>query len=49
MFTMLDDCGLIQPVTLDVQIAPHHRVSVSGLHGVDRERPAALDSSRRLR
>ncbi|QNA95901.1 SapC family protein [Stenotrophomonas maltophilia] len=46
MFTMLDDCGLIQPVMLDVQVAPHHRVSVSGLHGVDRERLAALDSSR---
>ncbi len=43
---MLDDCGLIQPVTLDVQIAPYHRVSVSGLHGIDRERLAALDSSR---
>lgn len=26
MFAMLDDSGLIQPVTLDVQVAPHHRV-----------------------
>ena len=46
MFAMLDDSGLIQPVTLDVQVAPHHRVSVSGLHGIDRERLATLDSAR---
>lgn len=43
MFAMLDDNGLIQPITLDVQVEPHHRVSVSGLHGIDRERLAALD------
>lgn len=46
MFAMLDDSGLIQPVTLDVQVTPRHRVSVNGLHGIDRERLAALDSAR---
>ncbi|MBH1663697.1 SapC family protein [Stenotrophomonas maltophilia] len=45
MFAMLDESGLIQPVTLDVQITQHHRVSVNGLHGIDRERLALLDDS----
>ena len=36
--------GLIQPVTLDVQLDDKHRVSVNGLHGIDREKLAALDA-----
>jgi hypothetical protein len=43
MFAMLDAKGLIQPVTLDVQIDAEHRVGVNGLHAVDRDRLAALD------
>lgn len=42
MFAMLDTKGLIQPVTLDVQIDAEHRVGVNGLHAIDRERLAAL-------
>lgn len=50
MFAAFDAMGLIQPVNLDVQLDDKHRVSVNGLHGIDRERLAALDagSLRRL-
>lgn len=44
MFAALDSMGLIQPVNLDVQLDERHRVGVSGLHGIDRERLAALDA-----
>jgi len=43
MFQALDAKGLIQPVTLDVQVDERNRVAVNGLHGIDRERLAALD------
>lgn len=43
MFARLDAHALIQPITLDVQIEPQHRVSVSGLHAIDRDRLALLD------
>lgn len=43
MFGALDALGLIQPMKLDVELDDRHRVSVSGLHGIDRERLAALD------
>lgn len=43
MFTAFDSMGLIQPVNLDVQLDEQHRVSVKGLHSIDREKLAALD------
>lgn len=43
MFARLDAHELIQPITLDVQIEPQHRVSVNGLHAIDRDRLALLD------
>lgn len=43
MFTALDAHGLVQPTTLDVQIDTAHRVSVSGLHAIDRDRLSQLD------
>jgi hypothetical protein len=44
MFAMFDSMGLIQPVNLDVQLDEKNRVSVSGLHGIDREKLAVLDA-----
>ncbi len=44
MFSAFDSMGLIQPVHLDVQLDERHRVNVNGLHGIDRERLAALDA-----
>lgn len=43
MFSAFDSMELIQPVNLDVQLDDRHRVHVNGLHGIDRERLAALD------
>ncbi len=45
MFAALDAKGLIQPVALDVQIDPQHRVNVNGLHAIDRDRLAQLDGA----
>lgn len=45
MFARLDALGLIQPVALDVQIDAQHRVNVSGLHAIDRDRLAVLDGT----
>ncbi len=45
MFARLDAHELIQPLTLDVQIEPQHRVSVNGLHAIDRDRLAGLDGA----
>ena len=44
MFAAFESAGLIQPMDLDVQLDETHRVSVSGLHGIDREKLAALDA-----
>jgi hypothetical protein len=44
MFAAFDSLELIQPVSLDVQLDDRHRVSVNGLHGIDREKLAALDA-----
>lgn len=49
MFAAFDSLGLIQPVNLDVQLDEKHRVTVSGLHGIDRERLAVLDAESLLR
>ena len=43
MFSAFDAEGLIQPVNLDVQLDERHRVSVKGLHSIDREKLAALE------
>ncbi|KRA47456.1 SapC family protein [Pseudoxanthomonas sp. Root630] len=43
MFAALDAAGLVQPVNLDVQLDKQHRVAVSGLYGIDRERLVSLD------
>lgn len=43
MFAELDAKGLIQPITLEVQVAQEHRVGVNGLHAIDRDRLAQLD------
>ncbi|MBD7952964.1 SapC family protein [Stenotrophomonas sp. Sa5BUN4] len=45
MFAALDAQGLIQPVTLDVQVDPEHRFTVNGLHAIDRDRLALLDGA----
>jgi hypothetical protein len=45
MFAAFDAAGLIQPVALDVQLDDAHRISVKGLHGIDRDRLAALDAA----
>ncbi|WP_101926501.1 MULTISPECIES: SapC family protein [Luteimonas] len=45
MFAAFDALGLIQPVTLAVELDERHRVDVSGLHGIDRDRLAALDGA----
>ena len=44
MFAAFESAGLIQPMDLDVQLDETHRVSVNGLHGIDREKLAALDA-----
>lgn len=43
MYAMFDAKGLIQPLALDVQIDPQHRIGVNGLHAIDRDRLALLD------
>lgn len=43
MFAAFDSMGLIQPIALDVQLDDTHHVNVSGLHGIDRDKLAALD------
>lgn len=45
MFAAFDTLELIQSVQLDVQIDERHRVSVSGLHSIDRDKLAALEGA----
>ena len=45
MFAALDAAGLVEPVSLDVQLDAQHRVAVGGLHGIARERLASLDAA----
>ena len=49
MFAAFDEAGLIQPVTLDIQLDESHRVSLAGLHGIDRDRLSTLDGDALLR
>lgn len=44
MFAEFDALGLIQPMSLDVQLDAEHHVSLAGLYGIDREKLAALDA-----
>lgn len=44
MYAAFDAAGLIQPLDLQVQLDERHRVNLTGLHGVDRDRLAALDA-----
>jgi len=44
MLAALDAAGLIQPLELDVRLDDDHRVNLTGLHAIDRERLAALDA-----
>lgn len=44
MFAEFDALGLIQPMHFEVQLDAEHRVSLSGLHGIDRDRLAGLDA-----
>jgi len=43
MFAAFESMQLIQPVAIDVTLDDRHRVNLTGLHGIDRERLAALD------
>ncbi|MBB3344662.1 SapC family protein [Luteimonas sp. RC10] len=43
MLAAFDALGLIQPVTLAVDLDERHRVDVAGLYSIDREALAALD------
>jgi len=45
MFAALDSLELIQPIGLDVRFDDSHSVSLTGLHGIDRDRLAALDAA----
>lgn len=44
MYASLDALGLIQPLELDLRFDDAHGARLTGLHGVDRERLAALDA-----
>ncbi|GGD47646.1 SapC family protein [Pseudoxanthomonas indica] len=44
MYAAYDALGLIQPMNLELQLDTQHRVSLAGLHGIDRDRLAALDA-----
>jgi hypothetical protein len=44
-YTALDAHGLIQPMTLEVRFDADHGANLTGLHGIDRERLAALDAA----
>lgn len=44
MYAAFDALGLIQPVKVDLQFDAANRVSLTGLHGIDQERLAALDA-----
>ncbi|WP_372015932.1 SapC family protein [Pseudoxanthomonas sp. 10H] len=44
MFAAFQALELIQPLTLDVRFDENHAVNLGGLHGIDRDRLAALDA-----
>ena len=45
MFAAFAALGLIQPFDLEVKFDGQHGASLTGLHGIDRERLAALDAA----
>ena len=44
MFAAFDELGLIQPMNVELKFDGQHGASLTGLHGIDRERLAALDA-----
>ena len=44
MFAAFDAAGLIQPLRIDVQFDEKNAVNLVGLHGIDRDKLAALDA-----
>jgi hypothetical protein len=44
-YAALASHGLIQPMTLEVRFDADHGANLTGLHGIDRERLAALDAT----
>ncbi|HEY9255997.1 MAG TPA: SapC family protein [Stenotrophomonas sp.] len=44
MFAALEAAGLLQPLRIDIQLDEKNQVNLTGLHGIDRERLAALDA-----
>ncbi len=44
MYAAFDAHGLVQPITLDVKFNDEMGANLTGLHGIDRERLAALDA-----
>ncbi len=44
MYEAFDAAGLIQPMSVELQLDESRRISLAGLHGIDRERLAALDA-----
>jgi hypothetical protein len=44
MYAAFDALELIQPLNVELQLDEQHRVSLAGLHSIDRERLAALEA-----
>ena len=44
MFATFDELGLIQPMNVELKFDAEHGASLTGLHGIDRERLAALEA-----
>lgn len=44
MFAAFDALGLVQPMNIELKFDGQHGASLTGLHGIDRERLAALDA-----
>lgn len=45
MYAAFDALGLIQPLDVELQLDARHRVSLAGLHGIDRERLGGLGAA----
>lgn len=44
MFAAFDELGLIQPMNVELKFDGEHGASLTGLHGIERERLAALEA-----
>lgn len=49
MYAAFEAAGLIQPMAIELRLDSTHSVKLAGLHGIDRERLAALDGEALLR